>query len=271
MGNIVVINDFSEISVNGLALAGQIAKITGSKVYILNDIHFSDFLKSEDKLLDMEFQSSHIQDRPEGLKFKNIMNSAFTDEIETEQVIIKENFIENIKSIIENIKAELLITGVHLYEDFNSDLYPHKVEEAVKDITCPVIIVNHTDNLERIHNLGVMFYRFDQDELSKLGWIKEFGENLHAKIHLFGIAGQIIKDNLDVIRKLENIATEYAPDSISVNTVIYSDLIDGLKFFLKKNNIDFFVLLSKPASRNIVSEIISEILTDAPDLFYCQM
>lgn len=144
MKNILVAVDFSDVSERVLAKAGELAKATGAKLWVLHAVTDTSFISGagevpipwtvSDEELPKHFPS-------EDGRLKEMVASAQDRGIEAQALLVSGPAVDRVIALAEEIHADMIVLGSHGHTALYKLIVGTISEGVLRRAHCPVLVV----------------------------------------------------------------------------------------------------------------------------------
>jgi len=255
MKKILVPIDFSGVSENGLKFAVDVAQKIDAEIYLLG----IDSLMSIRNEKEISVGKSGINIDPAG-EDKKAMNEIISAFSYAGIVIIplSHNDGSGIDSFIKQNKIDFIITGLDPDEEntdaFNLQAYKHFIEV----VNCPVFSVLRKAEYIDIEDIVLLFNEIEDKYYPGLELIRNFANGYNAKMHMLSVVDPDQQDNYDILKRLEEIAEDYAMPSFTINTINNLNISDGARNFVRRKNSDITAVIGKDQQSDLMISMFEE-------------
>ena len=148
---------------------------------------------------------------------------------------------------------------------FNHDTNLNEVktfDKILHDLSCPTMLVNNKISSLNINDIGIFFSKLENVDNSKYSNLKVLANIFNAKMHLMAIVKPESRDNSKIISLLKRIADKYELKNYSLNTVINSNIVEGINFFSQKRILDMIVVSRNDSDLLFEKENLNELINE---------
>ena len=184
MKKILVPCDFSDLAVQALQFALQIAKQSNGEVILLNVIELP-VLRDTMLMPILYFEENYFKDMKVSIEknFEKLKTKWITEGSKVRSLVECGPTTTTINRIAEETKADLIVMGTHGATGFKEFLVGSNTEKIVRLSSIPVLAVRKSLELTHIKNI-VFPTTLDPDQHKLLAHIKELQTFFSAKLHL---------------------------------------------------------------------------------------
>jgi len=144
--NIMFVTDFSEGSANAMPYAADMAKMYGSKLYIVHVVY--DVAKTAGWYIPHVSMDELYMELEKGAKKE--LDKAFVDQMRgltnVERVVLKGIPYEEITRFAAEQKVDMIVLGTHGRRGIDRLLFGSTAEQVVRNAPCPVLSVRLPDH-----------------------------------------------------------------------------------------------------------------------------
>ncbi|NBC82177.1 MAG: hypothetical protein GVY19_02235 [Bacteroidetes bacterium] len=252
MRNVLVLNDFSDQSKIGITYANAVIKKMGGHLLIL-EIPRDNILNKADKDL---FYSELSLTTQFQLTFLNT----------------RHHFPDDIEKIVNDEDIHLIIMGISREPTNNSMLDVATYENLLSKVNIPVLISANLNGNIILQDIGFILSDINNVSTKEIQRVKELSNFLNAKIHLLYVMGNNEPNRIEVLKALEEIANRNNLTSSTLNVVHNDRLLDGVKSFSSRKNIDIISLSGQNSIwKDKAAEVANEVLENQfCSLYWCK-
>jgi len=241
MRNVLVLNDFSDQSRIGITYANAVIKKIGGHLLIL------------------EIPQDNIQAK----KNKDLFYSelSLTTQFQLTFLNTHHDFLIDIENIAKDHEVDLIILGISREQTGDSVLDMNTYEKLLQKVDIPVLITANLNGNIILQDIGFILSDIKHVSSREIKQVKELSQFLNAKIHLLYVLGKDEPNRIEVLKTLEEIANQNDLTSSTLNIVHNDKMLDGVKSFSNRKNIDIITLSGQDSIwKDKAAEVANEVL-----------
>ncbi|MEO1652606.1 MAG: universal stress protein [Bacteroidota bacterium] len=185
MKKILVPSDFSDPANNALHLAGQIARRTGAKIFLLHIVEpIKSYVAATDGMyIDASVEEKYIDYLKDNAKdqLKKISVDEEFQGIEMESLVSLGSIFSIINEHVNRYDIDLIVMGTQGVSGLDELLIGSNTEKVVRTAQCPVLTVRGKLEVEQFHKI-VFATNFDKKHKIVLGHLKRLKEIFEAEM-----------------------------------------------------------------------------------------
>ncbi len=250
MKKILIPTDFTDLAMNALKFAVDIAKNNGAQVDL---IHFMDtpldaeLIVSGDTQLDDSMDSVYnIQlAQANQRKLRGIVDGLSDTGVKFHYGLGSSGFMHGTQKYVERQDVDLVIIGTTGEESVQEFFTGNHTEQLIENLNIPVISLKEEVNYDSVTDivLGVDIAG-EKYPGTSLPMIKSVAECFDAKVHLVTITKPGEAGMKSVQQSVERFAKEAKFTNYAVSVVEYEDDLDGLLYFAEKIGAGLIAIIS---------------------------
>ena len=242
MKTIIVPTDFSEISINAIYYAMELAEYIKAEILLLHVVTLP-------VIIEVPFLSENI----------NIMEKDATDQLEilkekimrqTESAVCISlkvaigSLLEEINNIVGNIEAFAIVIGIKGAGATQRILFGSKVFTLMNKLNIPVIIIPDEVNFTPLKNIGVAIDMKDVAKSIPSKTISTIINLFNSSLHILFVSKhkKVSSGIISEYSSLQNNLAKYHP---KFHHIINEDTGEGILNFLRKGKINLLLVIPK--------------------------
>lgn len=249
MERILVLTDFSDISIRGLEEAVRLAQqLGGAEIMLLNTelpTQGKDFSATGD---------IYYMDNPEEDRFMIALIQKNTQRLKELAARFQESGVritpfievgpmqEIVDTFVDKRNIDLIVMGTSAENTYEEYFVGNHTEQVIRIADVPVITVKVTDRPAEIKNIVLATDMSDKAAVG-LPPIKRLAEKLGAQLHLVYVtkSGKIEKRS----REVEDYARKHQLTNFTIGAIEDSDTEDGIKRYAAKIGADLIAVVTR--------------------------
>jgi len=257
--NILVPVDFSKCSILALKVAIGIAKLTQSKLHLVNAVHIH---APQPDLIGGSLMESVISD------YESQVKESYA-ELEKEVVELKDVPHENdqflayltdaIFAEVENKKIDMIIMGTRENHETIEHLTGTNTSDVIEMASCPVLVIPENVKTFQPKIIGFASDLNTLKDFKKLSLIQQFANLYQASVMVFHISDEPEKLTAKHQQIIEKTKAALGDIECSVRTVESKSVIDGINEFALKHSLDLLVMM--PRKYNLFTRLFRKSIT----------
>ncbi|MFQ3576645.1 MAG: universal stress protein [Cytophagales bacterium] len=244
MYTILVPVDFSDLSLNALDFASQIAKITKGQLVLLNALHPKNIAVGTSHVFDptdYEQQKELYKSKLDELSHKFRQQHIYTKQ----QVTL--GFLNDvITEAVEEHKPDLVVTGTHGASGVEAGLLGTRSLDIAKVTECPTVIVPKDWKPENFDKI-VYATDFKFSDVKHLNQIIELAKASNAQVTVVHLASHVTHEESDALMYWfkELCVQEISYEKLSFEVVTGESLVDTLTSYVEQKGYDLVCMAMK--------------------------
>ncbi|MBD3749305.1 MAG: universal stress protein [Sphingobacteriales bacterium] len=236
--NILVLTDFSQMSLEALKMVSLLGTKFEVKLHLLHVIETNDLVLSDDSEFsdEVDLTAFHKEIETSKINFKKLKDTG----IDFEEHLTIGSRNDEIRKFGIVLKADLVILGTDDHHNFLEKLNRSKTYELFKHLGIPVISVktNTIHNQQLSNILLIADYEYFGKGI-QMNLVKAISEAFSSNIHLLQILREEDQNKLDEIEaQMKFFATMHQFEKYQLHLFSDSDLAKGIKIDDKEIEID---------------------------------
>lgn len=257
--NILVPVDFSNCSIVALRVAIGLAKLTRSKLHLVNAVHIH---APQPDLIGGSLMESIISD------YESQVKESY-EELEKEVVELNDVPHENdrflayltdaIYAEVENKKIDLIVMGTRENHESIEHLTGTNASDVIEMASCPVLVIPENVKSFQPKNIGFASDLNTLKDFKKLGLIQHIAKLYDANVLVFHITDEPEKITSKHQQNIEKTKNALGDIECSVRTVESRSVVDGINEFAVKHSLDLLVMM--PRKSNLFTRLFRKSIT----------
>lgn len=253
---ILFTTDFSANAANALNFAVKIAKKTGAQLSILYAFHPH---LTQENVPPYIYEDVVKKDEIECLRKLEKLKRSIATEINA-ITIFRQGFAEDvIKEVADENKIDLIVMGTKGASGVSGVIFGSITSSVLSDSTCPVLAIQPDAKYSSFKHIAFTT-ELNNEDLPIIKQLSQFAKLFDAELSVLHI-NKLDFDSLEVQlnefeSKLKNMS---AGDKVNFRFVKYDNVMDGIDFFIKENNVDLLSMITH--KRNLFERIYHGSLT----------
>lgn len=249
MKNILVPTDFSDPANNALNLAGQIARKTGAKIYLLHIVEpIKSYVAATDGMyIDASVEEKYIDYLKDNAKdqMKKIRAEADFQGLEIEALVSLGTIFSIINEHVNRYNIELLVMGTQGVSGLDELLIGSNTEKVVRTAQCPVLTVRGKLEVEKFNKI-VFATSFDKKHKIVLGHLRRLKDIFEAEVTILYVN---VPNDFHTHREIYAKKNHFCEgeDLEGFHFEVYSERNEenGMIHFAEDNDVDMIVVATR--------------------------
>jgi nucleotide-binding universal stress UspA family protein len=244
MNTILVPTDFSEVSLNAIEYAVQLAQLTEAKIVLLHVYSYP----VAPAALPVVMPANEIKNEvtKEFKAIEQAMRNKFGNEILIEHKIVFGSRLEEINLVATEIKADIIIMGAQGAGFISEKIFGSLTSSMLRKANCPLITINAKVKFKQVKNI---VFAYDHTTLYKQAIFHSFKKI----VHLFGSFVYAL-NVIHPLRKVEvvNKSVAKANLELALEGIPHSfhfrkseDVNEGINAFVRRRKINMVVMIPR--------------------------
>ena len=242
MKTIIVPTDFSEISVNALYYAIELAKFINTDILLLHVIILPEIIEVPFRSKNISISENDASDKLEQLKERIIKKTDSTVCI-TLKVALG-SLLEEINSIVLETETFALVIGIQGAGAAKRIMFGSNVFTLMSKLIIPVIIVPDEVNFTPLKNIGIAMDMKDVTKTIPSKTIRNIVHLFNSTLHILFVSKHK-KVSTGMIAEYSSLQTNLAKYQPRFHHIINESAGEGILKFLKKGKIDLLLIIPK--------------------------
>ncbi|MGV3539469.1 MAG: universal stress protein [Rufibacter sp.] len=237
MKTILVPTDFSANAANAITYAVQLANQVKGKLIFVHALTSQILgLPEEDVTIDPEqlLKASYLEELNKLAKTLQLENG-FRFEVET--VCCNGPLYQCVTTVAAEKKVDLIVMGTRGASTFLQKLVGTNTLSVMQEAQCPVLAIPAKATFKGFKTLAYAS-DFEKEETSFLRQLFALAQPFNAEVQIVNVKNE---EQLDLVADeqiIKQIAREFPAQAYSISQVKQSKVVEGIKTFTKKNNVD---------------------------------
>ena len=253
MKTIIVPTDFSEISINAIYYAIELALIIKADILLLHVITLPVTIEVQFPSKNISIMEKEATQRLEILLDKIIKPSKSSISISIKVSV--GSFLEEIKNHLVHIDTFAIIIGIKGAGATQRILFGSNVFTLIEELTTPVIIVADEVTFTPLKNIGIAIDLKSIIGTIPLNMISAIMNLFNSSLHILFVSQHKEVSSGEILQysSLQNELAKYQP---KFHHIISENIEEGIFEFLKKEEIDLLMVF--PKKHGIVDAILNK-------------
>jgi nucleotide-binding universal stress UspA family protein len=240
MKTILVLTDYSDVSENSVHYAMKMASAIKAKVILMHDFHLP--IPTADMPLVVSYNEMKEMNKKQLSSFYNKIKKEHSEKVMAELVAESGFAVEQILSIIEKGKVDLVIMGVTGAGNSKSILWGSTATSVMKKTKCPVLVIPKQAKFKK-PSMIVLAYDFNSvipDSVSNS--MKALINTFQAEVFVFDMllpAERMYEHALAGV----HVDEKFSDSKHSLSFREGEDVIEQINSFVKEKNADWLIMI----------------------------